>query len=107
MTDPSLEALWKRVVDDWDNEAVHGVFVEHCQLTNQLLEAAVRYRGMAGDHVRGAVAQKRLQGIALLAVAQLETSRSPRQPGFATATRLALIVLFLGGSAVLLYFLGR
>jgi CHASE2 domain-containing sensor protein len=107
MTDPVLEALWKRVVDEWENDAVHGVFIEHCQMTSQLLEAAVRYRGMSGDHARGPVAQKRLQAIAILAVAQLEAARSTRQPRAATATRVALITLFLAGSAALLYLLQR
>ena len=71
MSDAALEALWKNVVDRWDDEHTHGAFLEHCQNTDQLVEAAVRYRGMAGDRERGDAAQKRLQGVAILAMAKL------------------------------------
>jgi hypothetical protein len=102
MTDPILEALWKRVLDDFGNESAHGAFIEHCRATRQLLEAAVRYRGMAGDHARGATAEKRLTGIAVLALAELETARTPPRSHLTTAVRVALILLFLVGSGALL-----
>jgi hypothetical protein len=38
MTDPALEALWKKVLDDWENDAAHGSFLEYCQKSDQLLE---------------------------------------------------------------------
>ncbi len=92
MSDSALEALWKNVLDNWDDDKVHGAFLEHCQRTDQLVEAAVRYRGMKGDRERGPVAEKRLQGVAMLAMAQLEASRtSIREP----RTRWASIVLAL------------
>jgi hypothetical protein len=102
MTDPVLEALWKKVLDDFSSDAAHGAFLEHCQATRQLFEAAVRYRGMAGDHARGAMAERRLAGIAVLALAELETARTPPRTGLTTAVRVALIVLFLVGSGALL-----
>jgi hypothetical protein len=109
MIDPALEALWKKVLDYWDDDAAHGAFVEHCQVSNQLLEAAVRYRGMAGDHVRGAAAQKRLEGITLLALSRLETERTSERSayGVATLARIVLILLFLAGSVALYFALGR
>ncbi len=101
MTDAVLDALWKKVLDDWENEAAHGAFIEHCEATGQLLEAAVRYRGMAGDHARGAVADKRLKAIALLAIAGMESERSEPQRDYGTAARLVLIVFFVAGSIAL------
>ena len=101
MTDPALEALWKRVVDDWDNDAAHGAFLEHCQTTDQLLEAAVRYRGMAGDRVRGPSAQKRLGAVATLSIARLETMRTPEPRVRADVGRLLLIVFFVAGTIAL------
>ncbi|HVU04445.1 MAG TPA: hypothetical protein VHE30_21960 [Polyangiaceae bacterium] len=103
MSDAVLEALWKKVLDAWDDEAAHGAFIEHCRATDRLLEAAVRYRGMAGDHVRGAAADKRLKAIALLAVASLETERSTPARNHSGAVSVVLILFFLGGSLWLFF----
>ena len=103
MTDPVLEALWKKALDHFDDESAHAAFIDHCQATRQLLEAAVRYRGMAGDHARGKIAERRLAAISALALADLETARTPERRGVALVVRLVLIVLFLGGSVALLF----
>ena len=86
MGDAAFDALWKNVLDHWDEERVHGAFLEHCQLTEQLPEAAARYRGMKGDRDRSVVAEKRLAGVAIVALAKLEATRSqptrsPRRTG--------------------------
>jgi hypothetical protein len=107
MTDPNLERLWKRVLDDWDNEACHGAFLEHCQTTDQLLEAAVRYRGMAGDRDRGEIAQKRLGGVTLLAMAKLESTRTTPRQASGNAARLLVALLFLAGSVALALYAAR
>jgi hypothetical protein len=103
MNDPILEVLWKKILDDFDDDAAHVAFIEHCRSTRQLLEAAVRYRGMSGDHARGTQAERRLSSVAALAMAGLETTRTPERQGAALAVRLLLIVLFLGGSLALLF----
>ena len=77
MNDAALETLWKHVLDRWDDEAAHRAFLEHCRLSDRLVEAAVRYRGMKGDHTRGALAEKKLAAIAALALTRLEAERSP------------------------------
>ncbi len=77
MADSAFEALWKSVLDRWDDERAHGAFLEYCQTTNQLAEAAARYRGMKGDRDRSPVAEKRLAGIAIVALAKLHATRSP------------------------------
>ena len=76
--DPALEALWKNVLDRWNDDRAHGAFLDHCQAADQLVEAAVRYRGMTGDRERSESARKRLQGVAILAMAKLEQARTPR-----------------------------
>ncbi|MEI9952078.1 MAG: hypothetical protein WDO74_24605 [Pseudomonadota bacterium] len=78
MADAAFEALWKSVLDDWQDERAHGAFLEYCQTTDQLAEAAARYRGMKGDRDRSAVAEKRLAGIAVVALAKLHATRSQR-----------------------------
>lgn len=105
-TDPVLEALWKKVTDDFGDEQAHGSFLEYCRTSEQLVEAAVRYRGMAGDHARAEVAEKKLKAVALLAMTQLETSRS--QPSRPSRTgNYALIAMFLIATIGLLAYLSR
>ncbi|MCB9585556.1 MAG: hypothetical protein H6718_09165 [Polyangiaceae bacterium] len=103
MSDPILEALWKKVLDNWDDDAVHGAFMSHCQDTRQLPEAAARYKGMTGDHERGSSAEKRLGGVAILAMASLQ--HEPRSdPSKAPRLIAALIsVLFVVATAYLLH----
>lgn len=106
MADPALEALWSNVLSHWEQERAHGAFLEHCQRTDQLLEAAVRYRGMAGDHERGVIAQKRLTAITLLAVAKLESRRTSDRPARRHAWKWVLVALLLAGSIAVLFTLG-
>lgn len=106
MIDTAFEALWKHVLDHWDEDKPHGAFLEHCRATNQLAEAAARYRGMTGDRERGAAAQKRLQGVLVLAMAALEATRTARPETKSSMTSLLLIVFFVAatfGLLVLLY----
>jgi hypothetical protein len=104
--DPVVSALWKKVVEQWDDEHAHDVFLEHCLATDQLVEAAVRYRGMTGDRERGEAARKRLQSVTVLALTRLETSRTPVRQLDRQAGRLVLIVLFTAASIALLAYLG-
>ncbi len=106
MGDPAFEALWKNVLDRWDEERAHGAFLEHCQATDQLAEAAARYRGMKGDRERGAVAEKRLGGIAIVALAKLEATRSrPRAPASRTGALLLATAFGLATIGLLAYLL--
>jgi hypothetical protein len=97
--DPTLEALWKNVLDNWDKDAAHHAFLEHCQNHDVLDEAAVRYRGMKGDRDRGPGAEKRLGAVLILAMSKLEVASS--------VTKLLLIVFFLAGSLFVLAYLLR
>ena len=97
MGDAGFEALWKHVLDHWDDDRTHGAFLEHCQLTGQLAEAAARYRGMKGDRERGPGAEKRLAGVAIVALAQLEATRT--QPHTAESRTGALVLASLFGLA--------
>ncbi|HVY24927.1 MAG TPA: hypothetical protein VHB79_00195 [Polyangiaceae bacterium] len=104
--DPTLEALWKNALDHWDNDAAHHAFLDHCQRHDALDEAAVRYRGMKGDHERGAGAEKRLGAVLMLALSKLEVTRA--EPKAASSMlKLLLITVFLLGSAVVFMYLLR
>jgi len=105
VSDAALETLWKHVLDHWDNEAAHGAFLEHCRASDRLVEAAVRYRGMKGDHTRGPLAEKKLTAIAALALTRLEVERSPPRAKQSSMLSYVLIALFLAGTAGLLAYL--
>jgi hypothetical protein len=106
MNDPELEALWKRVLDGWEQDRAHGAFLEHCQQSGQLAEAAARYRGMVGDRQRGELAKKRLEGVAVLAIAALEASRTPSSGGRRQTGAWLLVLFFVAASIALLAYLG-
>ena len=106
MADSALETLWKHALDHWDNDAAHRAFLEHCQKHGQLVEAAVRYRGMKGDHTRGALAEKKLTTITALALARLETARTPDRRKQGRKVGLVLIAVFVAGTIGLLAYLG-
>ncbi|HET9956039.1 MAG TPA: hypothetical protein VFQ61_16145 [Polyangiaceae bacterium] len=103
--DPVLEAAWKRVLDHWDEEQAHTGFLDYCRLSGRLVEAAVRYRGMTGDRARAELAEKKLKAVALLALTQLETTRTeprpvnPRRSGYV----LISFVFLLGIIGLLAY----
>jgi hypothetical protein len=103
--DPALEALWKHAIENWDSDAAHHAFLDHCERNQVLDEAAVRYRGMRGDHERGTGADKRLRAVLLLAMSKLELNRASPTAGASLATKLALVLFFLLGSLLLLVYL--
>jgi len=107
MIDAAFEALWKSVLDRWEDERTHGAFLEYCQATDQLAEAAARYRGMKGDRERSAVAEKRLSGIAIVALAKLHATRSSPAHSGRSAFALILAAAFgLAAFGLLAYLLG-
>lgn len=82
MSDPRLAELWEQVLASWNEDAAHNAFLDHCRATRQLGEAARLYRAESaragayrGDQGRVERAQKKLAGIALLAMMDLETAK--------------------------------
>jgi hypothetical protein len=102
----ALDTLWKHTLDHWEDEAAHRAFLEYCREHDQLALAAVRYRGMKGDHQRGALAEKKLMAITALALARLESTRSPDRRKPSRAVGYALVVLFIAATIGLLAYLG-
>src|SRR5215471_10666630 len=76
MSDPVLVGHWKKVMGQWDDEAVHGAFIEYCRQTEQLGEAAALYAGQRPEERRRASAEKKLEAVALLATSSLLASKS-------------------------------
>jgi hypothetical protein len=96
------DALWRAVLDDFDDDAVHAKFIQHCGTRGQLAEAAKRYRhhrdGLDDDdEAPHEAAEKRLNAVALLAVAQFDTDLGDeprRHPALAWIT-LFIVLMFI------------
>lgn len=78
--DPVLEELWKRVLENWDDERRHAALLEHAARTQALAEIAGRYRLVVGDPARADVAQKKITAIMTAATEMLMSMKTPR-PG--------------------------
>jgi hypothetical protein len=102
----ALETLWKHVLDHWQEEAAHAAFLEYCRQHDLLVEAAVRYRGMKGDHARGALAEQKLTTIRALALSRMAASRTPERPrSGGRMMSYVLIAFFVIGTVGLLAYL--
>ncbi len=78
--DPTLDALWERVLEAWDDERPHGALLEHAVRTQALPEVAARYRRLTDDPARGARAKQRLGAIVVAATQMLLSTKTPK-PG--------------------------
>lgn len=107
VSDPRLDELWQTVLGDWNDDAAHAAFLDHARATKQLGAAAARYREEVKrastyreDTTRVETAQKRLGAIAMLALADLDASRTQPdqarlQAGVRWAATLALLALLI------------
>jgi hypothetical protein len=100
--DPVLEALWKRVLEAWDEEGRHAAFIDHALRTQRLAEAAGHYRALAEDPQRGALARKKLEAIVLAATQMLMAQQTPRRakvPRPITLSAVGICAALLAGLA--------
>jgi hypothetical protein len=100
--DAVLEALWKRVVEAWDDEKTHGALIEHAMREQRLPEVAGRYRALADDPEKGAVAKKKLDAVVLAATQMLLAMKTPK-PG---KVPIPITLTAFAVSALLLAWLG-
>jgi hypothetical protein len=103
LADPTIEALWKNVVEHWDDDKAHAVFMEHCQNGEMLGEAAARYAGMRGDRDRAANAVKRLEAVGLLAQLALTSTKQIKKHGLPRWFNIAVLLFFGVLTAYALY----
>jgi hypothetical protein len=106
-SDELVEALWAKVLEDWEAERAHDAFVSVSAERGRLGDAAARYRGQLACPDRKALAEKKMQAIAILAAQALESertttsSRAPRWIAWVAAVLTAAAV------AVLVYAMTR
>jgi len=75
-----LDALWRRVLEAWDDDKTHAAALDHAMRAEQLPELAGRYRALVDDPDKGALAKKKLDGIVLAATQMLMSMKTPK-PG--------------------------
>ena len=115
MSDTRLDELWQQVLDAWSDDAAHAAFLDHARATKQLGAAAARYReelepsgACRDDATRVETAQKRLNAVAMLALADLEASRTPPDDGrFQVVVRWAATLALLALLALLVLTVAR
>lgn len=78
--DPALDALWKRVLEAWDDDAAHTALLDYAVRARWLPEIAGRYRALANDPDKGQAAKRRLDGIVNAATQMLLSMKTPK-PG--------------------------
>lgn len=92
------EALWRKVTDDFESDERHQQLVEHFRSRGDLAEAARLYRAhketldpeQDAETIEGI--DQRLSGIAILAVAQLDVTKTEAKPRSLTITLLTVVV---------------
>jgi hypothetical protein len=97
------EALWAKVVDDLSEDAAYATYLQHCQDAELLPDAAQRFQQIKAelddDDAQRELIDKRLAGIALVALSKLDGQRIDPKP--ATVKQfLTFIIVLLALSAV-------
>ena len=80
MTDEGFDALWEKVLEDWDDEKRHAAVLQYALTTELLPDLAGRYRAVQDDAVKGALAKKRIDAIVSTATQMLMAVKSPPPP---------------------------
>jgi len=93
--DPVLEELWKRVLENWDDDRRHAALLEHAARTQTLPELAGRYRMLGSDPARADVAQKKIAAIMMAATEMLMSMKTPRPGKVPLPITLSAVVICL------------
>ena len=75
--DAMFNALWKRVLDAWDDDKPHQAALSYALEKQMLPEIAGRYRKLMDDPERGARAKRKVDGIVVAATQMLMATKTP------------------------------
>ena len=90
-----FEALWQRVLDHWDDDKAHAALIELALHTEQLPEAAGRYRALKADPAKTEGAQKRLDAIVVVATQLMMSMKTPSETKVPLPITLSAVGIFL------------
>ena len=99
--DPLFEALWKRVLEAWDDDKPHNAALSHALEHEQLPVIAGRYRKLLDDPEKGPRAKKKIDGIVVAATQMLMATKTPAREKLpwqwtaSVAAAFILVVAFL------------
>lgn len=102
-SDDMLDALWRRIDEDWDSASAHEAFLQAAFDRSELGRAAGRYRSQLGRPERKELAQKKLAAATMLAMQVLDSNKTepnPKTPRWLIWLAAAVCV---GALAVLAY----
>lgn len=105
--DDVLDALWERVIEDWDNPKSHDAFLQMAVDRGALGQAAHWYRTQIENEDRRELAEKKLKASVLIATQAMEASktvRSVQTPRWVVVAAASVCVLAVG---LLLWALAR
>jgi hypothetical protein len=78
--DAIFDTLWDRVVENWNDDKVHGAMIEYAVRGQMLPELAGRYKELTNDPDKKERAQKRLNGVVMAATEMLMAMKTPAKP---------------------------
>jgi hypothetical protein len=96
--DAIMEALWKRVLEAWDDDKPHQAALTYALQTERLPDIAGRYRKLLDDPDKGPRAKKRIDAIVLAATQLLMATKTPpreKVPWQWTASAAVFFVLVI------------
>lgn len=96
-----LDALWDKAQRDWQDPTAHEAFLDQCLQMGHLATAATRYREQLSQGREDA--ERYLQRITVLAISQLDASRTPQQVVWRNAASLVTAALILGVALAVLF----
>ena len=76
--DDAVETLWKRALESWEDDKVHGALIEYAVRTENLPNLAGKYRALKDDAEKGERAKKQLDAIVVAATQMMLAQKTPR-----------------------------
>lgn len=98
-----FEALWRKALEQWDEDAPHRAVLEHALKSEKLPDLAGRYRALKDDPVKGERAQKKIDGIVTAAMQIMMSTKTPVRTKTPWTWTLAATLTFAIVAAWLFY----
>ena len=105
--DAVFQALWKRVIEAWDDDKPHQAALSYAIDKEMLPEIAGRYRKLMEDPEKSARAKKKIDGIVIAATQMLLATKTeprekvPWQWTASVALVMAVVIAFLAYKVLL------
>lgn len=99
--DDAVETLWKKALESWDDDKVHGALIEYAVRTENLPNVAGKYRALKDDAEKGERAKKQLDAIVVAATQMMLSQKTARPdknkppPWLTFATALVCLTLLV------------